>query len=471
MLEKLGNVLKKTTDKIANAIFLDKNVVDSIIKDLQRALIEADVNVKLVKEISDHLKKVAYDERLNGVEKKEHLIKVLHDELLKILGEKKDLVLEDDLQNRIMLLGLYGAGKTTTISKLGNYFSKRGKKVALVGLDVHRPAASEQLKQLAEKNKLNYFIDASQKDPMKIWKSIQPKLISQKYDVVLIDTAGRHTLDSDLIEEISSLNNLINPTERILVMPADIGQAAKQQAEEFHKTVNISGVIITRMDSTAKGGGSLTACAQTNAPVYFITTGEKVNDIELFNPNSFLSRLLGMGDLDTLLEKVKSASEDNSHSQAMQKRIQEGKLTLDDVVEQIKTMSSIGGLSKIKTMIPGFSKIEGKVSDDLLENQEEKIKQWEHIIKSMTPYEKENPDIFDDKKFGLSRINRVSKGAGVNNSEVRSLLKQYKMLKEMIQMQSSMSGYVDAESGEGMLSQKQMMKLARKFSKGKKIKF
>ena len=469
MLEKLGNVIKKTTDKIANAIFLDKDLVDSIIKDLQRALIEADVNVRLVKELSDRLKQVAYDERLGGVEKKEHLIKVLHDELLNILGERKELVIDSDKQNRIMLLGLYGAGKTTTISKLGNYYSKRGKKVALVGLDVHRPAASEQIKQLAEKNKLNFFIDIREKDPIKIWKNIEPKLISQKYDVILIDTAGRHTLDDELVQEISDLNKIIKPTEKILVMPADIGQAAKQQAEEFHKTIAISGVIITRMDSTAKGGGSLTACAQTKAPVYFITTGEKVNDIELFNPESFLSRLLGMGDLATLIEKVKSASEDNNKSQAMQKRIEEGKLSLDDVVEQIKTMSSIGGLSKIKTMIPGYSKIEGKVSDDVLESQEEKIKKWEHIIKSMTTNERENPETLEDKKTGTSRINRIAKGAGVHNSDIRSLLKQYKMLKEMIQMQGAMSE-TSSDSSEGMLSQKQMIKLARKFGKGKKFK-
>ena len=158
MLEKLGAVLKRATDKIANAIFLDKNVVDSIVKDLQRALIEADVNIQLVKELSDKLKKIAYDERIKGVEKKEHLIKVLHDELLNILGEKKELILSVNKQNRIMFIGLYGAGKTTTISKLGNYYAKRGKKVALVGLDVHRPAASEQLKQLAEKHKLNHFV-------------------------------------------------------------------------------------------------------------------------------------------------------------------------------------------------------------------------------------------------------------------------------------------------------------------------
>lgn len=462
MLEKLGAVLKKATDKIANAIFLDKNLVDSIVKDLQRALIEADVNIQLVKQISDKLKKAAYDERIKGIEKKEHLIKVLHDELLNILGEKKPLRLQTSSQNKILLLGLYGAGKTTTIAKLGNYFSKRGNKVALVGLDVHRPAASEQLKQLAERNKLNYFIDTKEKNPLKIWNNLQESGKLKDYDVILIDTAGRHNLDKELVTELSALNRQIAPTEKILIMPADIGQAAKQQSEEFHETVDISGVIITRMDSTAKAGGALTACAQTNAPVYFIATGEKINDLEPFNPDSFLSRLLGMGDLQSLLEKVQSAASDSTKQAEMQKRMEEGKLNLEDVIEQVKTMSSLGGLDKIKSMIPGLGN--AKIPENVLESQEEKIKKWEHIVKSMTPEEKANPEIFDDKKTGVSRITRVAQGAGVNNSDIRSLLKQYKLLKEMVSSGAS----VDAESG--IMSQKQMMKLARKFSKGKKFK-
>ena len=296
MLEKLGEVLRRATDKVMNAVFLDKNLVDSIIKDLQRALIEADVNVSLVKELSDKVRKAALDERIKDIEKKEHIIKILHDELLKIIGEKKELKLRKG-QNRILLLGLYGAGKTTTVAKLGNYFAKRGNKVAVIGLDVHRPAASEQLKQLAEKNKLSYFIDADEKDATKIWKNLEAKGKLKDFDVLIVDTAGRHNLEAELIKEIKSLNKEIKPTESILVMPADIGQAAKQQAQDFKKAVDITGIIITRMDSTAKGGGALTACSEVNTGVYFITTGEKINDIESFNPKAFLSRLLGMGDL------------------------------------------------------------------------------------------------------------------------------------------------------------------------------
>ncbi len=451
MLEKLGEVIRKATNRIANAIFLDKNLMDSVIRDLQRALIEADVNVHLIKELTDRIKKEALDEKVKGIEKKEHIIKLLHDELVKILGEHKQLKLKKG-QNRILLLGLYGAGKTTTVAKLGNYFTKRGHKVALLGLDVHRPAAKEQLKQLAERNKLNYFIDEKENNAVKTWKKFEKDL--KKYDLILIDTAGRHSLDKSLIKEITALNKDIKPTEAILVMPADIGQAAKKQAREFQEAVNISGVIITRMDSTAKGGGALTACGETKAPVYFITTGEKINDIEEFNPKAFLSRLLGMGDLQALIEKVKSATDDKKQKQ-IQKRLEEGKLSLDDVVEQVKSMGSMGGLDKIKSMIPGLGS--AKIPDKMLGTQEEKIKKWEHIIKSMTPEEKENPEIL---KKQTSRISRVAKGSGTHTSEVRSLLKQYDMLNEMIK-----SG-TDLDMSHGF-SQKQIQKLIKKFGKRK----
>ena len=199
MLERLGEILKKTTDKIANAIFLDKNLVDGIIRDLQRALIEADINIVLVKELSDKIRKAAFDERIKGLEKKEHLIKVLHEQLIEILGESKELKLQKN-QNRVMLLGLYGAGKTTTTAKLANWFAKRGKKTAIIGLDVHRPAAKEQLIQLGEKNNLNVFVDLKETDAVKTWKKFEEE--SKKYDLVLIDTAGRHTLDKELVKEI-----------------------------------------------------------------------------------------------------------------------------------------------------------------------------------------------------------------------------------------------------------------------------
>ncbi|MCX6747066.1 MAG: signal recognition particle receptor subunit alpha [Candidatus Pacearchaeota archaeon] len=451
MLERLGEVLRKATDKIANAIFLDKDLVDSIIRDLQRALIEADVDVHLVKELSEKIKKSALDERMKEVEKKEHIIKLLHEELLNILGEHKELK-PNQKQNVIMLLGLYGSGKTTTTAKLGNYFSKRGFKVAVISLDTHRPAAQEQLKQLAEKNKLNYFIDVSEKNPIKILKKYEKQL--KGYNMVIIDTAGRHTLDVELIKEIKEISKEAKPTESILIIPADIGQAAKQQASQFKDSVNISGVIITRMDSTAKAGGALTSCAETHAPIYFIGTGEKINDIEEFNPKSFLSRLLGMGDLQALIEKIKLVTDEKSQNK-IQKNIEEGRLTLDDVIEQVKSMSSMGGFDKIKSMIPGFSGIKTKIPENFMENQEAKVARWEHIIKSMTLEEKTNPELLEKQ---TSRMSRIAKGAGVPTSDVRALLKQYKLLNDMIKSSSS------ADLSQG-LSQKQIQKLAKKFGK------
>src|SRR4030042_5350333 len=458
MLEKLGEVIRKATDKIANAIFLNKDLVDSIVKDLQRALIEADVNVSLVKELSDKIRKTALDERIKGIEKKEHIIKLLHDELVNILGEYVQLKLKTG-QHRIMLLGLYGAGKTTTIAKLGNWFAKRGKRVALVGLDVHRPAAKEQLQQLGEQNNLNVFVDFEEDDALKTWKKFEKDKKFKDYDLVLIDTAGRHNLDKELVQEIKSLGKEVKPTETILIMPADIGQAAKKQAEDFQKALNISGVIITRMDSTAKAGGALTACAETKAGVYFITTGEKINDIEEFNPENFLSRMLGMGDLHSLIEKIRSVT-DEKQQEKMQKKLEEGKLSLEDVIEQVKSMNQLGGFDKIKGMIPGLGK--EKIPEEMLDTQQEKIAKWEHILKSMTPEERENPELFDKQ---TSRIGRVAKGAGVNNSDIRALLKQYKMLQDLVK------GGIDNMDMSKGFSQKQMQKMMKKFGKKKMMRF
>ena len=433
--------------------------MDTIVRELQRALIEADVNILLVKELSTKIKKVAFDEKISGIEKKEHLIKVLHDELISILGEKKELKLNEKKQTKIMMVGLYAAGKTTTTAKLGNYFQKRGKKVALVGLDVWRPAAKEQLKQLGKQNNLQVFIDEESNDPIKTYKKFSKEL--KKHDVVLIDTAGRHDLDKELTKEIKDLNKTIKPDETILVMPADIGQAAKNQAEKFSDVLNITGVIISRMDSTAKGGGALTACAETKSGVYFMTTGEKINDLETFNPESFLSRLLGMGDLQSLLEKVHSVT-DEKKQKDLEEKLKQGKFTLNDVIEQVKSMNQLGGFEKLKGMIPGMG--DAKIPENLLETQQGKIAKWEHIIKSMTKYEKENPEIIAKQ---TTRIGRIAKGAGVNNSEVRSLLKQYDMLSSMVKDTSGM------DMSEGM-SQKQMQKMMKKMAKGmkgKKMKF
>jgi signal recognition particle subunit SRP54 len=278
VLEKLSGALRKATDKVANAVFLDKDLVDGIVKELQRALIEADVNILLVKELSTKIRQAAVDERLKGVEKKEHIIKLLHDELIKILGRKRELQLGK--QETWMMVGLYGAGKTTTIGKLAAYYAKRGRKVCTVGLDVHRPAAPEQLRQVSEKVGVACFIEPGEKDPLKIWKKFEKEI--KKYNLVIVDTAGRDAMDEELADEIKKIAKAVKATERFLVMQADIGQAAKKQAQFFKDTSGVTGVIITRMDSTAKAGGALTACAEVEAPVVFIGTGETPADLGRF---------------------------------------------------------------------------------------------------------------------------------------------------------------------------------------------
>src|SRR3989344_3099243 len=453
MLEKLSNVLKKTTDKIANAVFLDENLVDSIVRDLQRALIEADVNVSLVREISGKIKKDALDERLKGVEKREHIIKLLHDELIRILGSKREIVLGKN--NTFLFVGLYGSGKSTTIGKIASYYSKRGNKVCAVGLDVHRPAASEQLRQICEKIKADCYIDKDEKNPLKIWKKHEKEI--KKHNLILVDSAGRDALDGELIEEIKNISKTVKATETFLVMQADIGQAAKKQAQAFKEAAGVSGVIITKMDSAAKAGGALTACAEAQTKVVFIGTGEKPSDLETFDPESFLSRLLGMGDLQGLMEKIHSVMSEKD-IERQQKKLQEGKFTLRDVAEQAGAMEGMGGMDKILGMIPGLGKVKDKISGDKIDAQQQKVLKWKHIVKSMTEEEIENPVILEKQ---TSRIQRVAHGSGCTTSDVRMLIKQYKMLNEMIKSQGELT--------DGKIDQKMIMKLAKKF--GKKLKF
>lgn len=457
MLDKLSSTLKSSFNKIAGAVFLDKKTIETIVKDLQRALIQADVNIHLVKEIGDKIKSEFDSEKIKGIEKREHFTKLLHDELLALLGgEKQELDLKKGQNIKIMLFGLYGAGKTTTSAKIATYYSKRGFKTAILGLDVHRPAAAEQIKQLGEQNNIATFTDVDEKNPINLYMKYKEDLKS--YDVVIIDTAGRHDLDKDLIDEISIINKTINPNYKFLVIQADIGQSAKAQAQEFQNAVGVNGVIITRMDSTAKAGGALTACAQTITPVYFIGTGEKMNDFETFNAKSFISRLLGLGDMQGLLERVNSAVDEKTQKK-LKKRLDEGQFNLRDLQSQLGSMQGMGSLSKIAEMIPGLNK--AKIPENLLGTQEDKLKKWQHIIDSMTEEEINNPEIMEKE---TSRLGRIAKGSGATTTDIRQLLKQYKLLKEMTTGVGDLSK-IDPSQG---LDQKQMMKLAKKF--GRKLK-
>ncbi len=460
MLDKLGDTLKRALSKIAGAVFIDKKVIDDICRELQRSLLEADVDTKTAQELIEKIKKKA-NENIKGLEKKEQLIKLIHDELVEILGKEEHRLVIDKKKRpfKIMLLGLYGCGKTTTAAKLGLYYSKRGMKTCLVGLDVHRPAAPEQLEQLALKAKLPYFIDKEEKNALAIWKKFEGKI--KQHDIVIIDTAGRDVLSSSLIHEINSLYKEIQPDIVILTMAADIGKVAAIQAQGFRKACPVNGVIVTRLVGTAKGGGALVSCAETNSHVLFVGTGEKLQDIETFDPSSFVSRLLGMGDIRSLLEKAKLAIEEKEQKK-MQSRLEEGKFTLSDLYSQIKAMQSMGPLDKIAEMIPGLGSVKTKMPS-IFEVQEAKMKRWKFAIDSMTPNERENPETLNS-----SRIARISKGSNVPTNEIRELIKQHKMMKELITSSAAGAGGMQGLAS-GQMDKKTLQKLAKKFGRGMRI--
>ncbi len=440
VLDKLGDTLRSSLDKITRALFVDETMVNEIVRDIQRALIQSDVNVKLVFELSGRIKERALKEELPGMSKKEMLIKIVYEELVRFLGEKESSIDVSRKPTKIMLLGLFGSGKTTTAGKLASYFSKRGLKCALIQLDVYRPAAFEQLSQLGKKINCNVFGDKSEKDPLRIYARHENEL--KKYDVVIVDTAGRDALSQDLIEELNKLGKMVIPDESILVISGDIGQAAERQAKAFDEACKITGVIITKLEGTAKGGGALAACSVSGAPVKFIGVGEKIDDLERFNPTGFVGRLLGMGDLDALLEKAREAMTEEETAD-LGKKFLKGEFNLLDLYEQMQAVKKMGPLNKIIDMVPGFSQL--KLPKETLDVQEGKLKKWKFAMDSMTKTELEDPEEIDS-----ARIDRIAKGSGISPADVRELLKQYKQSKKMVKM---------LKGG----SPKEMQKLMRKF--------
>ena len=424
VMDNLGSKLRQTLSNITRSIFIDKKLINELVKDIQRALLSADVNVKLVFELTEKIKERALEEKESkGIDKKTHIINIVYEELVNLLGkEEKGIKVERKKPFKIMMVGLFGSGKTTSIVKLAKYYNKRGYKVAALGLDVHRPAASDQLKQLCDSIKIDCFIDKKEKDPLQIWKIYEKEY--KDYDVLIIDTAGRAALSEDLLEEIRILYDKIKPDENLLVMSADIGQAAQKQAEAFNKNANVSGVIVTKMDGTAKAGGSLSACNAVKAPIKFLGVGEKVDDLELYDPEGFVSRLLGMGDLKALLEKAKDVITEEEAKDISEKFVK-GEFNLIDLYHQMEAMSKMGPLGKVMEMIPGLGSLE--MPKDLLKVQEGKLKKWKYVIDSCRKEELENPDLIE-----RSRIERIAKGSGTTSKEVRELLKQYRLGKKVM---------------------------------------
>ncbi|MBN1896798.1 MAG: signal recognition particle protein [Candidatus Aenigmarchaeota archaeon] len=420
VLDTFGDSIKKIFSKVTGYSLVDKEKVDALVIELQRALIQADVDIELIAELSGRIKNNVLKKDLpKGMSMKEVLVKNLYDELVWFLGEKSNgLELK---KQRILLIGLFGAGKTTAAGKLAKWFQTRGLQAGLVACDVHRPAAQDQLEQNAKRINAPVYRDGKGADGV-----AKEAVKKSKEHVMIFDSAGRDALDGELAKELKALSKTVNPDEVFLVIPAELGQAARTQASEFSKLVGITGIIITKMDGTAKGGAALAACRAAGTSVRFIGTGEKIGDLEVYDPKRFIGRLIGYGDIEGLMEKAKEAG----MSEDVAKRIMDGKFTMRDFQEQIKSMKGMGSMTKMLDMLPGGSSaLKKKLPDGFLSNQEEKMKKWEFAINSMTPHERENPE-----DITSSRIKRIASGSGMREDEVRHMMKSYKQIKKVMKM-------------------------------------
>jgi signal recognition particle subunit SRP54 len=421
-IDRLGSSLYEAIRKVFRASVIDEATVKELVHDIQKALLQADVNVQLVLDISKRIEERALKEKVpQGVSRREHLIKVVYEELTRFLGERSIQVkIEPGKRKVIMLVGIQGSGKTTAAAKLARYFQKRGLRPALVCVDTYRPGAYAQLQQLASRINVPFYGDLKAKDPVKV-AFIGLKQFGDK-DIVIIDTAGRHKEEQELIKEMKMLEKTLKPDEVMLVIDGTIGQQATVQAKAFHEAAPIGSILVTKLDGSARGGGALSAVAATGAPIKFIGTGEKIEDIESFVPSRFVGRLLGMGDLETLVEKVREAEVKVPEKKA--KAILSGKFTLTDMYEQFEAMKGMGTFRKLLKMLPGMSY---NIPEDMLNTAEGRLEKWRVMIQSMTPREKDDPKIFN-----ASRMKRVARGSGTSEKEVKELLKQYVMMRRML---------------------------------------
>ena len=414
MLGGLSNKLRDAMDRLTGKGSIDKAAIDDLTRDIQRALLSADVDVQLVLELTEKIKKRSSGEMPPGLTRKEHIVKVVYEELTEIMGKTKSQV--ELKPKKVLLAGLYGSGKTSTAAKLARFYQKKGLKPFLICCDTVRPAAYEQLQQLAKRIDVPFYGEKGEKDPTRVLKNA---LKQTHGDVIIVDSSGRNALDSDLIDEIKGINKVLNADERILVIPSDIGQAAKEQAAAFHAALGISDVIVTKLDATAKGGGALTACNLTGSHVRFIGVGETPEDLQQYDPEKFVARLIDFADLETLLEKARSVVDERSVKQMIK-----GDFTMDDFLMQLESINKMGSMSQILDMA-GLGKAVAKKGN--VGEQEEKMKRWKYAIQSMTREEKTDPDVINS-----SRVRRIAAGSGLKESEVRELLANYSKIKKMM---------------------------------------
>lgn len=429
MLEGLRDAVRKFLTGSSSY----EKAVNDFLKDLQVALIKADVNVRVVYQLTERIKKRLQEEKPPAyVNRTEWFLKIVYEELVSLFGgERKPNVLPPKLPYVIMLVGVQGSGKTTTAGKLAYFYKRKGYKVALVGADVYRPAALEQLTQLGEKIGVPVYGEKDSKDAVGIAKRGVEKFIKDGYQIVIVDTAGRHGYGQEkaLMDEMKAIKEAINPDETILVIDASIGQKAYDLASKFHEASPIGSIIVTKLDGTAKGGGALTAVAVTGAPIKFIGTGEKIDELEPFEPPRFVSRILGMGDIQGIVERLRSVDEYQEVEKEMEDILEgKSKLTYRILYKQLKSLKK-GGLSKLLEMIPGFGTL-FSVKEDHLKLGEEQIKRFLAIMDSMTYKELDEPSLIHNR----SRMRRIAEGAGVTVDDVKALIRHLEMTNNMIKM-------------------------------------
>ena len=415
--------------RIRGLNYIDEATLKEVLREIQRILLRADVSADVVSSITKTIEERFRQERPpEGVTSKEFLVYLLYQELVKALGgEGAPSVDITKRPYKLMLIGVEGSGKTTTAAKLARFYIRRNLRVGLIETDVYRPGAYYQLKQLAEKVNALFYGEENSRDPLSILRHGLEYMQRNKVDLVIIDTAGRHRNEEELLKEARAIYDEAKPDEVMLVIDATIGRQAAAQTEAFMRYVPINSVFLTKMDSTAKAGGALTSVIKSGARIKFIGVGEDVDEIEVFDANKFVSRLLGMGDLEALIEKIRAVEEERE----IMEEIEEGKLNLLTIKKQLDSMMKLGPLSKIMELLPtNMLPIQYRAimtDEERMSNAQEMLRRWRHILDSMTKEELLNPEIIN-----ASRIRRIAKGAGVTPKDVKELLNYYQLMKRMI---------------------------------------
>ena len=426
VLDDLGTSLRSSLDKLQGKSRLSESDVEEIVKEIQRSLLSADVDVSLVMELSDSIKSRALEEEPpGGTTARDHVLKIVYEEMVELVGDSTQLPLENQT---ILLAGLQGSGKTTSAAKMAWWFSKKGLRPAVVQTDTFRPGAYDQAKQMCERAEVDFYGNPDNDDPVDIARTGLEETADA--DVHIVDTAGRHALEDDLIAEIEEIESVVDPDRSLLVLDAAIGQGAKEQARQFEESIGIEGVVITKLDGTAKGGGALTAVNETDSSIAFLGTGETVQDIERFEPSGFISRLLGMGDLKQLSERVERAMEETEEAEDDwdPEDMLKGEFTLKDMKRQMDAMNKMGPLDQVMDMIPGLGGgMMDELPDDAMDVTQDRMRRFERIMDSMTEEELENPRV-----VGQSRTRRIARGSGTDEETVQQLLEQHSMMEQTI---------------------------------------